>query len=158
MGKLVSFGRTNRPDRPQNVAMRDPRSRKVPLSHEARLRLQKIVEGIGIIQTILADKGFIRLARERGVTDAPLLLTPKKGTLVDRSGWSEDIENCIGRHVLDFTAAWRFLFPLLSDDEIARYVEKKWPKAIGRLKDTFIELVMYGPFPSRRQNTSGERP
>lgn len=57
----------------------------------------------------------------------------------------------IANSILGFVVAWKFLFPMLGSQKIAGYLEQTWPGFIADFKDTFITLVMDGPFPQERR-------
>jgi hypothetical protein len=50
--------------------------------------------------------------------------------------------------VLEFTVAWRFLYPLLGRPPFAAGFEAACPGLIAELKDTFIAIACEGAFPA----------
>lgn len=114
---------------------------------QAAARRAHISEVLGQVKEIIRDEGFIALLAGQRITTAPdclyrqTVLTPDEMT-------DEQIANC----VLVFLVAWKFLFPVLTSPHISEYLERTWPGFIWDLKDTFITLIMDGPFPGERRN------
>jgi hypothetical protein len=115
---------------------------------QAEDRRHRVMEAVATARKILLEPSFIDLARACEIKSVPLLLVSSAGshTVEDANGESEK-----GDYALDFVVAWRFLFPLFSNSAITGYLEMFWPGFISEFKDTFISLVMYGPFPKERR-------
>lgn len=96
-----------------------------------RQRARRILD---LAQAILSDRGFSARLTEHGVLSVPSRLSQ---LLV-----GDDID-CS----LDFLIAWNFFYPLLRQPGISHHLENGWPGFIADLKDTFIALVVDGPFP-----------
>ena len=58
---------------------------------------------------------------------------------------------------LQFVVAWTFIFPLLSNPEAVKFLEKAYPGFVLEMKDTFISLVTEGPFPCALSDFRGRR-
>ncbi|WP_139069962.1 hypothetical protein [Tardiphaga robiniae] len=98
------------------------------------------------VAQILSHAEFIELASSHGVEWAPR-------RLLLRASNERQAEVAL-RHaesVLDFVIAWKFIFPMLSNREMLEYLQKKWPGFVDEFKDTFIALVMNGPFLDERR-------
>lgn len=114
---------------------------------QAAARRAHISEVLSQLKTIIRDEGFIALAAAQRITTVPDCLY-RQDPLTSDQMTDAQIANC----VLVFVVAWKFLFPILGSPQIASYLERTWPGFIGDFKDTFITLVMDGPFPHERRN------
>lgn len=129
----------------QRARVRRAIAKKVA-KQQASARRAHIAEVLDQVRAVISDKEFILLLAEQKIRMVPELLYQR---IVVRSEemTDEQIANC----VLGFVVAWKFLFPTLGSPRIAGYLEKKWPGFIADFKDTFITLVMDGPFPQERR-------
>jgi hypothetical protein len=48
---------------------------------------------------------------------------------------------------LEFSVVWNFFFPLFANTAITEHLGRASPDPVSELKDTFIALVVEGPFP-----------
>lgn len=86
------------------------------------------------VQAVLSNNDFNARLSEHGVQTIPARLSKM---LV-----GDDID-CS----LDFIVAWNFFYPLLQQPAISQHLESDWPGFVSQLKDTFIAMVVDGPFP-----------
>lgn len=114
---------------------------------EAAARRAHISEVLGQVNALIRDEGFIQLLAAQRVTTAPDCLY-RQSALTSDEMTDAEIANC----VLVFVVAWKFLFPVLGIPSISDYLERRWPGFIADFKDTFITLIMDGPFPRERRN------
>jgi hypothetical protein len=101
-----------------------------------RIKKNRINTALGQLRLVLADETFRILMHAQGVTNLPEILIsepPVKTNSLDPS--------------LDFLIAWRFIAPLLYDDQIGVFLETRWQRLTIELRDLFIALVADGPFP-----------
>ena len=100
---------------------------------------------------IVAHDSFISFASVHGVASAPRRLcdTPISSKHTSEAPELNDV--ALANEVLDFVIAWKFLFPMLSDPTFEQFLETQWSGFISEFKDTFISLVMRGPFPDERR-------
>ncbi|MGN6285496.1 MAG: hypothetical protein ACTHM2_10130 [Afipia sp.] len=108
-----------------------------------RIRVGEMLDRVRVIVT---DTAFIAIAAGQGVKTAPTRLC-EEGSTVSTSVSVQDFAD----NALKFVVAWKFLFPMIADPAIASFIERRWPGFIGDFKDTFISLVMHGPFPYERR-------
>ncbi|MGL5168965.1 MAG: hypothetical protein ACRC9K_24050 [Afipia sp.] len=113
---------------------------------QAAVRRSHISEVLNQIKAIISDKEFITLLVAQKVKTAPECLYRQRYVSTREMTDAE-----IADAAFAFVVAWRFLFPLLSSPEIALYLERVWPGFVTDFKDTFIALVMDGPFPGERR-------
>lgn len=114
---------------------------------QAAARRAHISEVLGQVSKIIRDEEFISLLAAQRITTAPDCLY-RQTVLTSAEMTDEQIANC----VLVFVVAWKFLFPVLGNPRFSEYLERTWPGFIGDFKDTFITLIMDGPFPRERRN------
>lgn len=114
---------------------------------QTRARRAHISEVLSQVKIIICDEKFIALLAAQRITTAPDCLY-RQHALTSDEMTDAQIANC----VLVFVVAWKFLFPVLGSPQIADYLERAWPGFIADFKDTFITLVMDGPFPHERRN------
>lgn len=107
-------------------------------SHIAEILLQ--------VEEIISEDQFVALLVGQGIKTAPSCLFKR-----DKKVSNDMTDAEIADSVLTFVVAWKFIFPLLSSSKISAYLEHTRPGFIADLKDTFIMLVMDGPFPSERR-------
>lgn len=100
------------------------------------------------VAQILSHEGFIELASSHGVEWAPRRLVLRAD--VERQA---EVDLSHAGSVLDFVIAWKFIFPMLSNQEVLEYLQEKWPGFVDEFKDTFIALVMNGPFLDERRTS-----
>lgn len=105
-----------------------------------------IAEMLTQVKSIVADPGFVQLLAKQNIDSVPRCIAEGEFVFSDEMTDGE-IADC----VLKFVVAWKFLFPMLGSPKIAEYLERSWPGFILDLKDTFINLVMDGPFPGERR-------
>lgn len=118
---------------------------KAAAKQKAEDRRKCLNNAVEKARMIIAEESFVNLAFAQGIKSVPLQLVTKNGTTQDAG------EADYGDQALDFVVAWKFLFPLFSNPAIANHLDANWPGFILELKDTFISLVMYGPFPNERR-------
>jgi hypothetical protein len=58
---------------------------------------------------------------------------------------------------LEFTVAWKFLYPFFSDGRATAHIEAASPGFIAAMKDTFIAMVIDGPFPHAMSGHRGRK-
>ncbi len=136
---------------------RDRRSaRRAVLKNVARAeaisRRSRLVRTLGTVSRLLSDEGFVQAAAAHGVCYAPKKLFARNEMSESLSEQDLSDEQYPGA-VLDFVAAWKFLFPMFSHPDMAEYFRTDWPGFVDDLKDTFIALVMQGPFLDERQTS-----
>lgn len=107
---------------------------------QEELRRAQMSRVLQTAREIVADAGFVKVALHQGATTAPRRLL----TGVELS----EVE---GQEVLDFVVVWKFFLPTFRVESIRLYLEKDWPGFIDEMKDTFIALVMQGPFIGERR-------
>ncbi|CAN5308596.1 hypothetical protein BH10PSE11_BH10PSE11_06270 [soil metagenome] len=117
------------------------------VQQQAAVRRAHISEVLCQIKAIIRDEEFVALLATQRIKTAPDCLY-RQTILTSDEMTDAQIANC----VLVFIVAWKFLFPVLGSQQISDYLERKWPGFIGDLKDTFITLIMDGPFPHERRN------
>jgi len=119
--------------------------KKILNEREAARRLQ-ISETLVRVRTILEDREFVNLLLIQKIKSAPECIfcysKPSAGAMADRE---------IADAILAFVAAWKFLFPIVSNVKISDFLDRSYPGFVAGLKDTFITLVMDGPFPGMRR-------
>jgi hypothetical protein len=108
-----------------------------------RIRVGKVLD---LAQEIVTDTEFINIIVSQGIKTAPSRLY--KARLPEHDSISVE---SFADNALKFVVAWKFLFPMIADPAIASFIERRWPRFIGDFKDTFISLVMHGPFPYERR-------
>lgn len=115
-------------------------------------RMNAICERLEIIvakvRMVLIDKTFREILRSEGVHSIPRILSANtpvgvEGDSLDRS--------------LEFVVAWTLLYPMFNKPEIATHLDKAWPGFILQMKDTFIAIVVEGPFPHSLSGHRGRR-
>lgn len=109
-------------------------------------RRVRVGEMLDQIRVVVTDTAFIDVVARQGIKTAPARLYEKNlpgATSVSVQDFADN--------ALKFVVAWKFLFPMLADPAIASFIEQRWPDFIGDFKDTFISLVMHGPFPYERR-------
>lgn len=116
------------------------------VQQQAAVRRAHISEVLGQVKTIIRDEEFISLLAAQRIKTAPDCLY-RQSILTSDKMTDEQIANS----VLVFVVAWKFLFPMLGSQQISDYLERRWPGFIGDFKDTFITLIMDGPFPHERR-------
>lgn len=116
------------------------------LAHQLAARRLHISEVLNQIKEILSDKKFADLLFTKRIKTAPKCLCEYAHTSKE---FVTDEE--IANGALIFVVAWKFFFPLIGDSAIAEFIERNWPGFIADFKDTFIGLVMDGPFPGERR-------
>lgn len=122
------------------------RATKIALANEeTRVRRERLTLILEKVMHVLAHEEFVELAISLGVDSAPRRLL--------RTGLCHQgaNQNSQAERVLDFVVAWKFVFPMLSNPEFLDYFDGRWPGFVEDLKDTFIGLVMNGPFLSERR-------
>ncbi|MBI3699089.1 MAG: hypothetical protein HY242_01410 [Afipia sp.] len=119
--------------------------KKLSEQRQAARRLQ-ISQTIIRTKVILEDREFVKLLLAQRVISAPECVLSYKGA---PDGIMSDKE--IGQAVLVFVVVWKFLFPMIGNSNIADFLEQYYPGFVAGLKDTFISLVMDGPFPDMRR-------
>jgi hypothetical protein len=92
---------------------------------------------------IITDSGFIALAKLHRADWAPKRLVHAHGT-------SEAADAVLG-----FVVAWKYFFPVIQNKDMRSYLDEKFPGFVEELKDTFIGLVMKGPFIGERKPALG---
>lgn len=117
---------------------------------QAQIKREHVREVLINIRTIVSNEHFIKFIGEQGVDSAPQRLL-KRGEAVSPSQVGVSYERDFAESIFDFIIAWKFMFPLISDPRISNFIEENWPGLIFDLKDTFIALVMDGPFPQERR-------
>jgi hypothetical protein len=116
-------------------------------SDSKRSRVRGILNRLG---QIISDEKFVKLAADQGIQAAPARLFNSQPEVPPRE---IDMNLSVqAGTVLDFVIAWKFIFPMFSNPTIANYLETCWPGFILDFKDTFIALVMDGPFPQERRS------
>lgn len=119
--------------------------KKLTEQRQATRRLQ-ISETLIQIKIILEDREFVKLLLIQRIKSVPECICRYAGTATANMTDQE-----IGDAVLVFVVAWKFLFPIINNAQIADYLDRAYPGFIAGLKDTFITLVMDGPFPGMRR-------
>lgn len=129
----------------QRARVRREVAKKLSQQQAAARRLH-IAEVLMQVKTIISDQNFVALLAKQKVDSAPECLY-----LGDFVTSNRMTDTQIANSVLSFVVAWKFLFPMLGNPQIADYLEQTWPGFIADFKDTFITLVMDGPFPGERR-------
>lgn len=129
----------------QRARVRRAISQKLAKQHAAARRAH--LAGVLVqIKSVISDQKFIDLLAEQRVRTVPDCLyktnTVQPDVMTDEQ---------IAKSVLSFVVAWKFLFPVLGSAKIVDYLEQTRPGFIADFKDTFITLVMDGPFPGMRR-------
>lgn len=117
------------------------------VQQQAAARRLHISEVLIQVSSIIRDEKFVDLLASQKVETAPECLYLQVALTSDEMTDAQ-IANC----VLVFVVAWKFMFPMLGNPQISDYLERAWPGFIEDFKDTFITLVMDGPFPHERRN------
>ena len=109
---------------------------------------ERLQNSLAKVRRVLADKNLQNILRANGVHSIPQVLSIKTPVRV------------VGDNLvvsLEFVIAWTLLFPLFARPEIAIYLDKMWPGFILQMKDTFIAIVVEGPFPHSVSGHRGRR-
>ena|SRR5438034_3293168 len=106
---------------------------------------------------VLADPAFTEILRTQGVQALPRLLTAKENRTSTIDGNLALAKERLHEVSLEFVIAWTFFYPLFGNPVIAAHLNNAWPGFIPELKDTFIELVVEGPFPHAMSGHRGRR-
>jgi hypothetical protein len=115
---------------------------------EAKARRARLSQTLAKVAQLLTDQGFIELAALQGVEWVPRRLVSRAN---DARQASLDLHHADS--VLDFVIAWKFIFPMFANGETLEYLQKEWPGFVDEFKDTFIALVMNGPFLDERRTS-----
>jgi hypothetical protein len=116
---------------------------KAKAAQEAeRLRRGGLSRVLSTARAIVADEHFAEVARQQGTRHVPNRLVAGAESLGTGSEAQE---------VLDFIVAWKFFFPSFHVEAMRSYLDRSWPGFVDELKDTFIGLVMQGPFVGARR-------
>jgi hypothetical protein len=102
-------------------------------------------------RSAISDKRFVDLLRSHGIQNVPVPLAPASG----RSALSPPYN--LAEASLEFAIVWSFFFPLFANTAIAEYLRNGRPGLVSELKDTFIALVIEGPFPHMMSGHTGRR-
>ncbi|MBN8982422.1 MAG: hypothetical protein J0I29_14270 [Rhizobiales bacterium] len=119
--------------------------KKLAIQRQAARRLQ-ISQTLVQTRAIIENREFADLLLSQKITSVPSCICRYVGPSAEIISDHE-----IADAVLIFVVAWKFLFPLISNANIADFLERSYPGFIAGLKDTFITLVMDGPFPDMRR-------
>lgn len=130
----------------QRARLRREIERKLA-QQQAAARRAHISEVLGQVNAIIRDEGLIALLAAQRIITAPDCLYRQR-VLTSDEMTDAQIANC----VLVFVVAWKFMFPMFGNPQISHHIENAWPGFIADFKDTFIDLVMDGPFPRERRN------
>jgi hypothetical protein len=127
----------------ERARLRRTVAKRVAEQH-AFARRARVGEILDQVRTIVTDTAFVDLMAGQGILSAPARLYELKSSdLTTEQKFADD--------VLKFVVAWKFLFPMLADPAISSFIQARQPEFIRDFKDTFISLVMDGPFPYERR-------
>jgi hypothetical protein len=117
----------------------------------------RTADAVDKARIVLVDPAFAELLRVQGVQTWPRPLTANEDQTRTADGSLATAKERLNEVSLEFVIAWTFFFPLFSNPVIAAYLDTTWPGFVGELKDTFIELVVQGPFPHAMSGHRGRR-
>ncbi|WP_157169990.1 hypothetical protein [Afipia clevelandensis] len=129
----------------QRAQLRRNIAKKEAEQQQAARRMH-ISEILDQVREIIVNKEIIELLATQKIKSAPDCLF-KHRHLPPQSMTHAQISD----EILIFVAAWKFLFPAIGNPKIGDCLERTWPGFIIDFKDTFITLVMDGPFPGERR-------
>lgn len=118
---------------------------------KAHLKRQNVRSVLNKAQTIITSEAFAQLAKELGVETAPQNLFQHYSLPIQSPAEISEREFQFAQSVFDFVIAWKFFFPMLTHPKVKLFLEENWPGFILEMKDTFIAIVMDGPFPQERR-------
>ena len=126
-------------------------------SEKEKLTFDRVATVTSKARGVVAHKGFVAILHSLGVQTLPRCLSPRKNSVIAIDGESVSEKETLNEAALEFVFVWKFLFPLLDAPEVVSYLEEKWPGFILELKDTFIMLVVDGPFLHAMSGHRGRR-
>jgi hypothetical protein len=109
------------------------------------------------VRIALTDVTFIDLLRAQGVRTLPRPLVEDEIRTQRTGSHLTSSKEHLDEVSLNFVVAWTFLFPLFTNPIIATHMDRTWPGFILELKDSFIALVVEGPFPHAMSGHRGRR-
>jgi hypothetical protein len=108
-------------------------------------------------RSMVNDPNFVPILASRDIQSIPAnLAVAEDGPKLTRSDGAFTEEQ-LRRVALEFTVAWKFLYPFFSDGHASAYIETACPGFIAAMKDTFIAMVIDGPFPHAMSGHRGRK-
>jgi len=139
-----------RHDRTASISRAKARQRRAEAKSVANRKIDDARSYVAIVvsraQEVTASKAFVECARKYAITTVPAFLAHKSAPNI---GGPTAGDQEFGDKALDFVIAWRFLYPLFSNPEVAVELERNWPGFMAEMKDAFVLLVTHGPFPEQ---------
>jgi hypothetical protein len=116
-----------------------------------------VISVLHTVRSALTDVSFLTLLRAHGVASIPTPLVETAIPVQREISYLTDSKDYLDDVSLDFVVAWKFFFPLFTNSVISTHLEQMWPGFIAEMKDTFIRLVVDGPFPHAMSGYRGRR-
>ena len=128
------------------------------LTNKVRAVHEQVASTVNKTRRVLADKTFRVLLHSQGVRTVPRHLVDSRQRSTRFPGGNiKSAKDRLDEVSLQFVVAWTFIFPLLSNPEAVKFLEKAYPGFVLEMKDTFISLVTEGPFPCALSDFRGRR-
>jgi hypothetical protein len=140
---------SRREARRQRAAERSETFRRVDANCELA------ANAIGKARMLVADPDFIKILLQHGIRSIPKCLDGDASTTPAPGDSTRHHE--LNRISLEFAVVWKFLYPLLTDANAKEHLEATRPGFISLMKDTFIALVIDGPFPHAMSGHRGRK-
>jgi hypothetical protein len=115
---------------------------------------ERVTDSVDKARLVLTDAAFAEVLRSQGVQTVPRFLAT---TIREIEGDLSSAKERLDEVTLQFVIAWTFLFPLFANPAIKTHLDETWPGLVLELKDTFIALVVEGPFPHSMSGHVGRR-
>ncbi|MDB5618387.1 hypothetical protein [Tardiphaga sp.] len=122
------------------------KGRRAEAERRAEERWTRVVDLVTASRVLFKTEAFIQMVRDAGIKSVPVQMLSGEGI-----GWSTGRPDGSSQCTLDFVVAWKFLYPMFSNPSIYEFLENWRPGIVLDFKDTFISLVMFGPFPRERR-------
>jgi len=116
----------------------------------------QVAHVVQIARHIFVDEDFADVLRSQGVQTIPQTAPPAH-SIRDLARHAKSGNDRLDEGALEFVMIWTFLYPLLPNPAVTDYLERNWFGFIQELKDTFITLVIEGPFPPIMSGHVGRR-
>jgi len=125
--------------RQRDISQREARSKRANeealFSRRLKMSQERATSAIILLRTALSDQNVISKLVSQKHTSIPHWLAS-----TDCEGLKLKIDPTV-----QFLAAWKFFYSLLSDEELVRTIGECYPELVHEMKDAFIAIIMDGP-------------
>jgi hypothetical protein len=122
---------------------------KSAAADKTRAACERVAGAVDRARLVLADEAFIKIVAAQGAETLPKLAAAHESKVLDT-----EYLNAV---TLQFVIAWKFFFPFFANPVVTAHLDSLWPGLVSQLKDTFIALVVEGPFPHAMSGHRGRR-